>query len=125
MPITSPIVLTKIVSTGNETFSPLKTLSDGKLYAASGATLALPYSLGIRHSVQDIKNVGKVDQHLVQCIRTVLCADGVARSMVVNQTVRVPRDAAFTDAITGDTIGMTGGLWYITAERAALLLGYS
>jgi hypothetical protein len=125
MPLTSPIVLAKIVTTGNATFHPLKTLPDGKTYLEAAATLTEPWYMTIRHSQTKHKDYGVVDQHLVQCIKWVVNGDGIAMPLVVNQTVRLPRDSAFTDAIKGDTIGMTGGLLYISGERAAVLQGYS
>lgn len=126
MPLTSPIVLTKIVSTGNETFHPVKNLPDGRIFLAASVTdAAQPWSMKILHSKQTKSGIGVVDRHLVQCTRTVKGADNVYRTMVVNTTVELPQDAAFTTAIVGDTIGMTGGLWALTNERAALLLGFS
>lgn len=126
MPITRPIVLANVVGGGNETFNFLHELPDGARYLAASATdPSLPWLLNIRHSNQNVKGVGIVDQHLVQSVRSVLCADGVIRSMVGNNTVRVPRDAAFTATIKANTLGVTGSLWYLTDERAALFLNFS
>lgn len=124
MPLTRPIVLAKIVSAGNENFNLLGPIPGGHRYLADSHTSAAPYSFDIKHQTQKT-STGLVDRRNILVSRSVLCADGVYRRVTCNHTITVPQDSAFTAAILGDTIGMSGGLWYISGERAALLLGYS
>lgn len=66
-------------------------------------TLAAPAYLAIRHS-QAGKGGDVVDRHLVQFIRTLVDSNGVPRTLTVNLTLAVPRNAVITSQIVKDQI---------------------
>jgi hypothetical protein len=125
MPITQPLLLTKNFTTGNETFTKQKALPDGAVYLSNSATAANPESLTIRHSTQNVNGIGNVDTHLVQVKRRVTCADGVRRDIVINVTMRIPQDAAFTNNLVEDVAGYAANMLIVDNERNSLILGFT
>ena len=65
-------------------------------------TLALPATLGIKHSVSG-KAPNVVDRHLIQLNKAVATATGSATA-TINFTLTVPRDIAVTPAIIHDMV---------------------
>lgn len=66
-------------------------------------TLSAPAYLAIRHSLAG-KGADAVDRHLVQFTRTLVDSNGVPRTLTVNLTVAVPRNAVITSQIVKDQI---------------------
>jgi hypothetical protein len=65
--------------------------------------LAEPALLAIRHQVSG-KGVDAVDRHLIQFTRTKNDSNGIPRTLTVNLTVAVPRNAVITSTIVKDQI---------------------
>lgn len=65
--------------------------------------LAQPAHLAIRHSVNG-SGASAIDRHLVQFTRTLNDAAGIPRTLTVNLTVAVPRNAIITDQIVKDQL---------------------
>jgi hypothetical protein len=95
-------------------------------------TLSEPAFLAMRHSSNG-KGADTVDRHLVQFTRTKLDANGIPRTLTVNFTLSVPRNAVITSTVIADQVMnlldllASGGLTTLasTANIDAILRGES
>jgi len=65
--------------------------------------LTQPAHLSIRHSVAGA-GANAVDRHLVQFTRTINDSTGIPRTLTVNLTMAVPRNAVITAALVKDQL---------------------
>lgn len=90
---------------------------------ASSTTLS-PRKMTIRHSTSG-KGVDVVDRHLLQFSTVKIDSEGVARTLVVNTTLAVPRNAAIVRTDIDDLIAFIRNWLNVTANVDGLLIGES
>lgn len=118
------------VSGDDVTYSKIAPLGGGSRRIDVATTAASPAILAIKHSATG-KGADAVDRHLVQFTRTLPDTNSVPRTLTVNFTVAIPRNAVITQTIVMDQIAnlidflMSGGLTTLasTANIEALLRG--
>jgi hypothetical protein len=102
MSFTSDLVLDD-ASGDDVTYRLTSTDAQGSKRIDIATTLAAPAFLAIRHSAAG-KGADTVDRHLVQFTRTLADSNGVPRTLTVNLTVAVPRNAVITSQVVKDQI---------------------
>lgn len=102
MAFTSDIVLDD-ASGDDVTYRLTSSDANGTKRIDIATTLAAPSFLAIRHS-QAGKGADTVDRHLVQFTRTLVDSNGLPRTLTVNLTIAVPRNAVITSQIVKDQI---------------------
>lgn len=102
MAFTSDIVLDD-ASGDDVTYRLTSSDANGTKRIDIATTLAAPAFLAIRHS-QAGKGADTVDRHLVQFTRTLVDSNGLPRTLTVNLTIAVPRNAVITSQIVKDQI---------------------
>lgn len=90
---------------------------------ASSTTLS-PRKMAIRHTTSG-KDVDVVDRHLVQFSTVKIDTLGVARSLVTNVTVAVPRSAAILRTDIDDHIAFLRNWLGVTTNVDGILIGES
>lgn len=85
----APTIVLKDAAAANENFLRIASSSDKVNYALSTATLSAPVTLVIGHQMTSSQDGS--DRHMVKIARTVLDTSNVARTMVINCTISVPR----------------------------------
>lgn len=111
-------------------YSKIAPLGGGSRRIDTATTAAAPAILAVKHSASG-KGVDTIDRHLVSFTRTVADSNGVPRTLTVNFTVAVPRNAAITSQMIYDQVSnmvdfiMSGGFTTMasTANIDALLRG--
>nr|UUW21123.1 MAG: hypothetical protein [Sanya steitz-like virus 1] len=83
-----------------------------------------PRQMVIRHSTTS-KGVDLVDRHLVQFSTVKIDTSGIARTLIVNLTLGVPRNSAIVRTDIDDLIAFIRNWSGVTANIDGLLIGES
>lgn len=75
----------------------------GTVRLNSASTNAEPQALSVKHSKSG-SGINTVDRHLIQLSKTVLDANSVARTAIVNFTMAVPQATVITNAMVIDLV---------------------
>lgn len=90
---------------GTNHYAEVSQDSTGSTRIETSTTIDTPKLLVIRHNQQkDGKSTLITDRHLVQLVHTKLDTAGIARSLVLNSTLQVPRGGTFTVTEVEDLI---------------------
>lgn len=96
----------------------------GSVRIDSSTTNLAPRKMAIRHSTSG-KGVDLVDRHLLQFSTVKVDTSGIARTLVANVTLAVPRSSAVVRTDIDDLVAFIRNWLNVTANVDGLLIGES